>query len=217
MISRRNLLVGAALMASMRRAYAALPVPAGDALAFQIIRKGDVIGTHRLDFQREGTRLTVRIAMELTIKLGPITLFRYTHKNVELWDGDDFTGFKAETNDDGTLHSATAARRPEGLVVESTDTPRYIAPPNTLAATHWNKRMLDGPMINTQDGKLLRPTVTPGPRTMIPLASGKLIPATLYSLTGDAPLDLWYDDSATWSALSFTGSDGGKIEYRRTI
>jgi hypothetical protein len=216
MIDRRSLLIGAAVLASVKSAAAALPVPPGNSLVFQIMRKGDVVGFHRLDFQRQGTRLIVQVAIQIIITLGPITLFRYNHQNTETWDGDTLVSFDAHTNDDGTLYHITGQRKADGLAVEGSQGGRYVAPPNTLDATHWNKRMLEGPMVNTQNGELLHPTVTPGPRSMIALASGRKIPATLYALSGDAPLDLWYDDEAIWSALSFTASDGSQIQYQRT-
>jgi hypothetical protein len=75
--------------------------------------------------------------------------------------------------------------------------------------------MLDGPMINTQDGRLMHPTITLIGSDAIPVASGAKITANHFSLTGDAVLDTWYDDTANWSGLSFKASDGSDVVYER--
>ena len=46
--------------------------------------------------------------------------------------------------------------------MQGTKAPRYIAPVDALPASHWNQRELEGPWINTQDGRLMRPKVIAG-------------------------------------------------------
>ena len=97
------------------------------------------------------------------------------------------------------------------LIVEATGGPRYIAPANATPATHWNRAMLDGPFINTQDGKLLRPSIASlGSTTALP---GCATPATGFALRGDFNLHTWYDASPRWVGLVFKGRDGTDITY----
>lgn len=211
MIGRRAILAGSACLAAVRPASAALPVPPGNRLAFSIMRKGSAIGTHVLAFEPAGDRLTVHVAADIAVSLGPIVLFRYRHRATERWEGGRVVSLESETNDDGTKIQARMWREGGPLIVESSAMPRYTAPPNATPATHWNRAMLDGPMINNQDGKLLRPTIASlGTTTALP---GWPRAATGYALRGDADLDTWYDTSPLWVGLVFKGRDGAEIRY----
>lgn len=211
-IARRRLLLSVPALLVARPTYA-LPVPASKALRFDIVRNGSVIGTHSLLFEPVDDALTVRIAADISIGLGPITLFRYRHRAVEHWQRGEITALDAETNDDGTVERTTVRRSGRILVVDGTKSGRYEAPPGTLPATHWNRQMLEGPMINTQDGRLMRPTVTRlGPRR---LDGPRPIMADEITLRGDADFDTWYDSNPTWVGLRFTARDGSVIRYQR--
>lgn len=210
MIRRRLLLAGmAALPAS--GALAALPVPAARRLDFRVVRNGSGIGRHVLAFEPDGSRLTVRISVDLAVGFGPITLYRYTHRAVERWEDGRVVSFEAQTNDDGSRSTITMRREGDALAVDSSRAGRFIAPPGALPATHWNRRMLDGPFINTQTGEVLTPTVRregPEPLPWAPQRQGER-----FVLGGAVDLETWYDASPAWIGLRFRGSDGSAIHY----
>ncbi len=210
MIPRRAVLAGAACLGAVRPAMA-LPIPAGNRLGFDIVRKGSKIGTHTLTFQPDAHRLTVEIAADIVIALGPIVLFRYRHRATERWEDGRVVALDATTNDDGEMFHVRM-RWEDGLpVVEANGAPRYVAPANATPATHWNRAMLDGPFVNTQDGKLLRPSVAPlGVTTALPHCP---LPASGFALRGDCVLDTWYDAEPRWVGLRFQGRDGTEIRY----
>ena len=116
-------------------------------------------GGHALTCEAGGNGLTVEGVADSAVSLGPIVLFRYRHRATERWENGQVESVDAETNDDGTKDQARMWREGGPLIVEATGRPRYIAPANATPATHWNKAMLDGPIINTQHGKLPRPNV----------------------------------------------------------
>lgn len=190
-------------------------VPPGDALAFRLMRYGTQIGTHALAFQRVPDGLDVHIAVRVLVKLGPIPFVRYTHNTVESWRSDRLASLQAQTDRNGTELHMRAWRTPPGLEVEGSGAARYIAPPNALPTTYWNPRMLDGPMIGTQDGMLVRPTVSEVGVENIPLANGRTIPARHYTLRGALKLDLFYDMDDLWAGMTFTVLDGSTISYER--
>lgn len=121
----------------------------------------------------------------------------------------------AETNDDGTRAYARLRREDGQLVVEGSKSGRYVAPEVALAATHWNVAELSGPMINPQNGELLRPRVANRGETALATDAATPVRATHYALSGDVALDLWYDMDLTWQALAFSGSDGSLVRYER--
>jgi hypothetical protein len=225
-IERRALLGGAvacglararfaAAMGSAPPGLAALPIPPSRTMAFQLVRHGDVIGKHTLDFLISGDTLTVQIAVDVLYKFGPIPLVRYTHHSSEVWRDGRIASLDAHTNKNGTELHMSARRIAAGLQVEGSGARPYIAPEDALPTTYWNARMLYVPMIGTQDGLLVHPKVTEKPMEQIRVASGALTPAQCYSLTGDLVLDLWYDAEERWMSMRFTVGDGSVIRYER--
>lgn len=211
MIGRRLLLAG--LVAMPAGFAAALPVPASGRLAFRVVRNGSSIGQHVLTFSREESRLTVRVAVDLAVGLGPITFYRYRHRATERWEDGRVVDFHAETNDGGAGSTVAMRRDGAALMVESSDAGRYRAPPGALPATHWNRRMLDGPFINTQNGEVLRPSVArPG---VEPLPWSPQRRAERFVLTGPIDLETWYDSTPAWVGLRFRGRDGSSIHYEQ--
>lgn len=216
LIGRRRLLVGAGALAVFPSiAKAALPDEIAGQIAFRIIRDGDVIGSHVLQIVRDGSSLAVQIAVDIVVKFGPIALFRYKLRGVEQWRDGLVSSIHADTNDDGTKAYIRAEREGDGLWVQGSKAPRYRAPDDAIPATHWNMAELNGPWINPQDGRLLRPQVAPRGQEPVALADGEKVPANRYDLSGDAVLDLWYDTKAQWTALSFKAGDGSMIRYER--
>ena len=58
----------------------------GAVIDFTVLRKGKPFGTHKLSFDRdEGGELTVTTDVDLQVKFGPITAFKYRLDSVENW------------------------------------------------------------------------------------------------------------------------------------
>ena len=221
-IGRRELIVGAGaflcarpLLAEAAPKPSLLSTPPGKSLGFDVRRKGSKIGEHLLTFDQDGDNLTVHVAVELKVGLGPIVLFRYKHNATEVWKNGQLASIDTVTNDDGTPNKVSGRATPTGFMVEGTKAKLYTAPPDALPATHWNRKQLDGPWINTQDGRLLRPKITPMGPDMIPVASGAKIQADHFALTGDAILETYYDSTSNWAGLNFKAGDGSLILYER--
>ena len=220
MLSRRNLGQAAAALGAYQlvlssAAASALPVPASNAINCRVLRKGDDIGTAAYRFERQGTMLTVHIAIDLVVKLGPIAVFRYTHRNVETWDGDTLIGFDAKTDDDGTAKYMSARHGAGGLVVTGSKTEPYTAPANALGTTYWNVRGVSVPLIDTEDGHLLRVKVAPVGDVQVALASGAKVTARQYAMTGELKLDLWYESSDSFASMRYYAKDGSIVTYER--
>jgi membrane-bound inhibitor of C-type lysozyme len=213
MPSRRLVLTGAAAAAlCVRPVLAALPVPSSDTLAFRIMRNGARIGTHSLSFQKSGEALNVHVEVEIAVYFGPIRLFHYNHKNLERWRGGQLESMDAATDYDGTPAFATLRREREQIVAEGSKAARYT---NALAATHWNKTELSVPMINPENGTLLRPVIANLGIDNVALASGANVAAQHYTWRGADMLDLWYGPDGSWTALTAVTKDGTRLVYER--
>jgi hypothetical protein len=217
MLDRRQMMIGGSLMAVLPfPLHAALPVPADNRLCFDIVRKGSTLGTHEVTFAMSGDRLTVTVAVNLVYKILGVTLYRYTHRATEIWEDGRVIALHTTTDDNGEKYQVSGKRGGTGLVIEGTKAPRYTAPANALPATHWNQSELDGPWINTQDGRLMHPKVTPGKIETIPADGGRKVIARRFSLSGDVQLDMWYDDRLGWTGLRFSRG-GSVIRYERQL
>lgn len=214
MIGRRAVLCAAAV-GFVRPATAALPVPPGNALGFRMIRHGSEIGTHRLTFARSGDTLTVNIAVDAVVTLLSVPIVRYTHRGTETWQGTTLVGLAGETNKNGEHEWMKASRTDAGLIVQGSQTRPYVAPNTAIPTSYWNKRMLDGRMISLEDGVLLAPQVADLRAESIRVASGNVIPANHYSLSGAFAVDLWYDTADSWAAMAITVADGSEVRYER--
>ena len=216
MIGRRAVLLGgAAVVTRAASVAAALPVPSGDSLAFRMVRHGSEIGTHALTFSHDGEMLTVRIVVDALVTFASIPIARYSHRGVETWRDATLVQLTGDTDKNGTRNWVRAQRTDEGLVVLGSQTKRYISPGGAIPTSYWNKRMLDGPMISLEDGVLLSPKVADLRMESVRLASGQMISADHYSLTGAFAVDLWYDEQRTWAGMAMTVVDGSEVHYER--
>jgi hypothetical protein len=218
MIGRRAmLLAGSALAVGQfaRPAAAALPIPPSGTLAFRLVRHGTQIGLHTFAFERHGEALTVRVTVDTLVTILAIPIARYTQRVVETWQGDTLTGLTGETDKNGQREWMNAHRNSQGLVVTGSKTERYIAPEPAGCTSYWNMRTLDDPLISLEDGALLRPKLAVSRSETVPMASGGVIPADHYNLSGPFNIDLWYDRVESLARVAFTVIDGSVVHYDR--
>jgi hypothetical protein len=211
MVLAGGLAAGAGMAAWPRRGAAAAP----GALTFEVRRNGAAIGTHALTFSRGAGRVCVAIDAQFRVGLGPITLFRYTHRGEEIWQDGQFLSLVTETNHNGTLYRVRAERTAGGISIQAAGQPPVLAPAGTLPLTHWAQAAMHTRLFNPETGQLLAETARASGPGSVALADGRAIPATAYTLAGEAPIKDWYDAGGNWAALDAVGKDGSAIAYRR--
>jgi hypothetical protein len=212
-IGRRAVLAAGLGMAG--RASADVKLPAGNVLAFRMIRHGGEIGKHVVTFVPQGDALTVHVTVDALVTLLAIPIVRYTHRATESWQGGTLVGLTGTTTKNSEHEWVSASRAGDSLVVTGSKTARYVAPASAIPTSYWNKHMLSGPMISLEDGVLLRPDVTQHPTEPLKVASGGSIPAEHFSLRGAFDVDLWYDRTDTWASLAYTAMDRSTVHYER--
>jgi hypothetical protein len=186
-------------------------------MGFAVLRNGSRIGTHRIDFREADGVVTATIAVEIVVRFGPITLFRYGHNAREIWRDGQFESLVSETNDDGKPIRAKIARTAEGVVVEVQSKQRVVMAAETIPLTHWNIQCMDRPLVNPQDGTPIMSQVVQRGEESVPMPDGKMVTARHYSLVGKVAIDDWYDGSSVWVALRTKAVDGSMIDYRRVV
>ncbi|WP_340647512.1 DUF6134 family protein [Phenylobacterium sp.] len=198
MIDRRLLLAGG--LAALP-GFALAATPPGRRLAFQVLRNGTLIGEHRMSFAGDPASPTVTTDVRMTVKLGPVPVFRYRHHAVERWTGGRFASLDTTTDSNGKAERVSARRTEAGVIIE-TAKGRITGPAGVRPFTHWNPEVFSGPLFNPQEGKLLKVTT-------------RKVSATQWAVRGEAEIDDFYDETGVWAALKGKLEDGSRIEYRR--
>ena len=205
--------------------------PYGDTLAFSATRNGQAIGRHALTFTRDGERLVVDTSIDLAVTLLGFTVYKYRHRNREVWLGTRWMSFDSTTDDNGKPYAVKAQVANDNVVVErelprsgffdhANDRGFHRAGPirdrltaDVLPSTHWNIRQVtQARLLNTQTGAVDRSDVTTGQRETVATARGT-VEATRYIYSGDVKFDQWFDARGRWVKMAFPAPDGSKIEY----
>lgn len=218
-----GLLVGCSLAGSSLVGAAAparadtVPPP----IDFVVNRDGSPIGTHRLTFHSEpgpdGGRLIVDIAIDIKVTAAFVTLYRYTFKGRETWQGDKLIAMETATDDDGTKKAVHVRATAAGLQVDSkvgSTAAHYVAPPDTLPDSYWRlDTVKHRHFIDNEDGKLVDLVSTPtGHRTI--LVGGRPVDVATYNVTGEIEGEIGYAADGQWVHLRLS-SHGSDILYTR--
>jgi hypothetical protein len=206
------------LLAAVLALFASASARAEDApreLAFDVFRKGEPIGSHVIKFERGASgELAVSIDIRLEVKLLFVTVFRYEHRNHEVWRDGRLQRIETRTNDDGKDFFVKGALGPQGFAVESSSG-TYVAPRDVISTSWWNVETINRhELLNSQRGELMAVTIAPAGEERVETAAGA-IPARHYLVEGEAKLEVWYDRDDRLAKIRFAGSDGAPIEYRR--
>lgn len=169
---------------------------------FDILRDGDPVGVQTLAISQEGDRIDVAIDISIQVKILGITAYRYEMTNRESWEAGEVISIESETNDDGTAERVSARRTAEGLEISGS---KYsgVQTGSVATTTYWAQAFLSRPVwISTQDGTPYAVQAENAGREVLETPSGP-VPCTHWRITGDLPLDLYYDDQGEWIANAF--------------
>jgi hypothetical protein len=196
-LARRELIVRAAGLAMVPGAAFALP----SRLAFQVFRNGTKVGEHRIAFTGDDAGRTVTTDVTMTVKLGPVPVFKYTHKAVERWAGGKWLSVDTTTNSNGKVQKV-AARAMTGYVQIDGPAGSVRGPADAVPLSHWNQASFGRPLFNQQEGKMLK------------VRCSQVAPGH-WAIRGEAEIDDFYDAKGDWMALKGKLEDGSMMEYRR--
>jgi hypothetical protein len=166
---------------------------------FQIICNGNPVGTHKVVVEEHDGFTDVSIAIDLSVSLAGLELYRYHHVSHEEWDHGRLFSLESKTNDDGTELHLSVRRREDGqLDVDGSDGVKIVSS-DIIPTSYWNPEMIRRhEVLDSQSGKILKVTVTP-------LFEGR------YKMTGDLRLQLDYPQGR-WNGVHFSYI-GADIDY----
>ncbi len=183
-------------------------------IGFSVLREGDAIGNHSIDFTRRGDDLVVDVSIDLEVKFAFITVYRYTHRNQEVWRNGRLYSISTRTDDDGTEHWVKGRASAGGFLVES-DSGKALLPSDVLPSSYWHPATPDAEtLLNTQTGELAQiNVVAAATKSELPMPWGREA-ARSFEVSGDVDLKLWYDDKGCLLKMNFAApGDGSQIDY----
>jgi len=189
-------------------------IPPARLIPFDIRRGDSVIGRHTVRFSGDASRLTAEIAIDIEVKAAFITVYRYTHRNTEVWADGRLQSLDTRTDDNGDALSVTGRATADGFRVEGSQGV-VVAPADIMPTSYWNAATVERDLLlDTQKGNLREVSIRPAAREPV-AAAGRTVPATRYEVTGDLDLDVWYSDPGQWVKLHFEAR-GATIDYTLT-
>ena len=203
-------LLGIALAAPASAGTQALP----QTLEFDIARKGDIVGHHRISFRGEGDRLVVHSELKIEVEALSFTVYRYQQTRDEVWRNGKLIAVAATADDDGTPHDIKGTAGPNGELRMTSGKDRWTLPPESVPASYWNQSMVteSGPLVDSLTGRIISPQVRKlGQETV--RVGGRDIVATHYRLEAKRPRDVWYDASGRWVKMQVVARDGSVAEW----
>jgi len=199
--------------AAFLNAPAALAAENADAPVydFAILMDGSEVGRHTISFERQNGELHVRIAIDIEVTFGPITFYRYSHRNHEVWKDGKLVYLETQTNDDGTKYRVLAKAGPDGLEVDGAGG-TFTAPAGILPTSYWQPATQEQTqLLDTQRGRLIEVETSRLGTEQITLPGGAL-EAKQYKMTGDLKLQLWYGTGGELLKIAFEAR-GRDIAY----
>lgn len=197
-LSRRAILAGGLVLPLVPGLVRAAPRN----LTFAVYRNGAKIGEHYINFTGDGPTLTATTDAVMTVKIGPVPVYKYHHHAVEHRTDGAFASLETSTNSNGKAEHVEAERTGAGVRIDCSYGKATLAA-DANPMTHWNPQVFGGPpLFNPQTGKILK------------VRTAKLTPGHV-TIRGEAEIDDFYDEAGAWQSLTGKLDDGSHMEYRR--
>ena len=191
-------------------------VPFDNHLRFGVFRETLSIGTHDVMFKRDGDRLTIYSATDVSVGALFMTFYRFEQKRTEIRENGRVIYFESWTNNNGEELVTRVVATESGLEVEGTDG-NMVVGSDVLPTTYWDVATVQqSRLIEGSYGRLIDVEIDRAGKDPIKTAEG-MIEAEHYRIRGDLERDLWYDADGVWLKMEFTVSDGSVIRYEPRV
>ncbi|WP_374379573.1 DUF6134 family protein [Dongia sp.] len=185
----------------------------GPAATYDILRDGELVGSHRISFTRTGDIMAVQSRSDIEVRLLFVTAYNFSYVARSRWRNGELLNLEATTDDNGERSVVRVIPMDDSLVVDGPSGKTPIAPVLPLSE-HWWQRFIAGEeQLNTITGAVNRIDAEPLGTAYVPLATG-ITAAARYRIVGDIQLETWYDEVGRWLGMRFLARDGSTIEYR---
>ncbi len=208
-----RLLAALALLASLPSLAHAVDAPDGR-LEWRISRDGAKIGRHLMTIRHQHGDLIVENEIDIRVELVFVALYRYVHRDREVWRGGRLVELTAFTNDDGTASDLGVEAAEGGLAVDG-PSGQFTAPAGSFPSGLWQIDMTKGSaLIDVERGRLLSVRFTVRAEEPVAVA-GEEVRARHVTASGDISRELWYGPDGFLLRQQFRGPDGTTLDFTR--
>ncbi len=209
------LLVLGLLLPAAAKAAVAVPdgFPPAGTITYDVWREGSQIGTHSVEFTRDGDKLTVRTRIRIEVKLLFITVYRFEHDAEEDWVGGKLMRFAAKTDDNGTDRDVLLERQGDKLRGHY-NSEQATLPGDLIPGSLWNPATVDQTqLIEPTKGRAKAVKIVDRGTESIALSSGK-VEAHHFSITGDLRREVWYGADGEVVQAAYAAKDGSLLTFK---
>ncbi len=213
-LTRTILVCVAFFFSAISDAVALEGIPANGTFDFAVMRQGSEIGYHRINFRRDGNRLTVDISVDTRVRILGVTVYRFVHRSQEVWEGDRLIALKSETDEDGTPHVLTLASNGAALHGVHNGKP-VVVRGDQIPISLWNPTALTrNQLLNSIHGGLMPTVVTKLARIDVK-HRGSTVAAEEYLIDAKPDFKRWvaFDPTGTLIHVRLYGGDGSEVTY----
>jgi hypothetical protein len=181
-------------------------------LNFAIMRNGAQIGTNLIQIGHDGADTTVQQVTHVNVGFAFLTFYKFDQTESERWAKGKLLAMTSTTDDNGTVHQATATARNGILVVRCNGKVSETAS-TTMPYSLWNPALVEQTVaLDTRNGGLEAiKAIDDGEQNV--LVQGRWRRAHHYQIVTNLPQDVWYDDSGDLVQVEMKGTDGSTITY----
>jgi hypothetical protein len=182
-------------------------------MKFVVMRDGTQIGTNSISFDSDATGTKVQTVTHVSVGFGFLTLYHFDQTETEEWSGGRLMAMNSTTDDNGTLHRASATARDGKIVVQADNEVRELAP-TTIPLNLWNPAlMVQKSVLDPKDGSVKPIKVIDRGEDDLAV-QGKTQRAHHYQIVTSYQQDVWYDDNHQLVQVELKGTDGSTIRYQ---
>lgn len=193
-------------------AVALLPASLPPPIAFDVLRGGDVIGSHLVDFHGSGSDFSVRTRIDIVVRLLGITVFVFRHDGTERWRDGRLQAFDSKTTDgDGEFFVTGRASGDTFSITHRKGT--EVASADIMVGSYWTPSIArQTQLIDPQRGRVKTQQLLSTDTLAVPV-DGKPIETTRYRVIGLTDGWVAYDATGHWLAAEVK-KKGTDILYR---
>ncbi|WP_198371742.1 DUF6134 family protein [Roseomonas rosulenta] len=187
---------------------AALALPAAAAegdYAFRVKRRGDVVGTHVVQFAQRGSERVATSDLVITPRVMGIVVYRYEHRYEEVTLGERFRRVTSRLNRNGRIVEVRGEARGNAVLLDGTEGPQRL-PADAAPLSWWVMPRMTGrlPLFGTTTGRALALTW-----------QSRRLPGGgfEYACAGDVTATVTFTAAGRWAGFTARGEDGTDIAY----
>jgi hypothetical protein len=185
-------------------------------IEFRVLLDDKEIGTHWVELRDRQGKKQVTIEANFDVKVFFLNVYKYRHRNTEIWNGGCIDQINARTDANGKEYFISSAYSEQGLLLSTHDGEKSISGCVRTFA-YWDPALLNTErLLNSQTGEYISASLDEIGYEDIWLADEK-VRAKRYRLSaGENVIDLWYSIDSQWLALESMTDSGQKLRYEAT-